>query len=404
MLSKQELTKLFDKTKQDFLEFEETDLSFNEEEYQRIANEIFTNFSKVESGIRSLSLFSKNEDRDDLQTEDLKFLTIHFYLGLSRQKIKSNNRMQLVKDSIDDFNRFLNVCKRYKLLDNDSMSMLNEFDDRNSTSAATSGIGDSARKKSVDPYEARTKKVEMFKKRQKLEQFEKDLFSKIEKSKKSGIETEELERDYYFALVHRLFMDCFEHLQHSKEELSLLEYAEKNIDDEKLKDIRKMKDHQSGSNASGFVQVPLKTQQQALYGRQQLDNQPVKVGNSGLLTTTSSSVVVEPPLMSSSSNIGSSRMLLTPTNYDVRQKILSEVFIDRNPPTKSLEQFAKEEMERMKIQQDAEKNTLDSKKTLLANSKNEDLLKQLDEKTKKDREWDDWKDDHPKGMGNMKRN
>jgi hypothetical protein len=77
-----------------------------------------------------------------------------------------------------------------------------------------------------------------------------------------------------------------------------------------------------------------------------------------------------------------------------------------NLPTMTLEEFAEEEMQKISVQQEKEAITKEIEDyNIKHNGKiDEDSDKIVDEKTYKDRNWDDWKDEHERGAGNKKTN
>eukprot|EP01017_Pseudomicrothorax_dubius_P036332 TRINITY_DN5196_c0_g1_i2.p1 TRINITY_DN5196_c0_g1~~TRINITY_DN5196_c0_g1_i2.p1 ORF type:complete len:155 (-),score=59.63 TRINITY_DN5196_c0_g1_i2:43-447(-) len=71
-------------------------------------------------------------------------------------------------------------------------------------------------------------------------------------------------------------------------------------------------------------------------------------------------------------------------------------------PTMTLEEFAEKEMERMRITEEQTKAAqLRSKEEEEEDSDREEIDAK---RTKKARDWDDWKDDHEKGAGNKLKN
>lgn len=84
-------------------------------------------------------------------------------------------------------------------------------------------------------------------------------------------------------------------------------------------------------------------------------------------------------------------------NVQLPENIRSEVFKNRNPTTMTMEEFAEMQMKHMHEHQ--EKAELhEHKKKMEDDDIDKDSV--ADKQTMKDREWDDWKDDHPKGSGN----
>ncbi len=83
---------------------------------------------------------------------------------------------------------------------------------------------------------------------------------------------------------------------------------------------------------------------------------------------------------------------------NVRQKLREDMGKPFNPPTMSLEEFADKEVARAEERAQREMEAMENKPG--SDSEDEEVA---DRKTKEAREWDDWKDAHPKGSGNTKR-
>lgn len=84
-----------------------------------------------------------------------------------------------------------------------------------------------------------------------------------------------------------------------------------------------------------------------------------------------------------------------------RQEIIDRMFAPFNPATKTLEEFAEEEMRNLHERQERTKQVEDERKRKEAEKKDPD--EETDEEVQEKRNWDDWKDDNPKGAGNLKR-
>lgn len=78
--------------------------------------------------------------------------------------------------------------------------------------------------------------------------------------------------------------------------------------------------------------------------------------------------------------------------------VRENVFKPHNMPTMTLDEFAAKEMAYAKEQEEKQKQYNAEK----PDSDSEDE-KVSEMKTYQKREWDDWKDDHPKGSGNRKK-
>jgi hypothetical protein len=89
--------------------------------------------------------------------------------------------------------------------------------------------------------------------------------------------------------------------------------------------------------------------------------------------------------------------------YNIRQKqdLIESVFsMGNRGPTMTLDEFADIEIKNM--QKIEEQQKIAQAREQREAEKDQDKDEQTDKKTYKDREWDDWKDDHEKGAGNKK--
>lgn len=84
--------------------------------------------------------------------------------------------------------------------------------------------------------------------------------------------------------------------------------------------------------------------------------------------------------------------------YAFRQQKLQEMFTERNPPTKSLAEYAEEEMRDLRLREASDQ---EAKKQREVPEHEQDRDEHVDRETYKAREWDDWKDANPRGMGRL---
>jgi len=95
--------------------------------------------------------------------------------------------------------------------------------------------------------------------------------------------------------------------------------------------------------------------------------------------------------------------LQTIVGTDITEKINAhlnvrdKVFVNRNMPTMTLDEFAEKQIVLMEEDKRKQKEFEEANKIAY---EDEDKDKVVDDKTRADREWDDWKDLHEKGSGN----
>jgi immunoglobulin-binding protein 1 len=77
------------------------------------------------------------------------------------------------------------------------------------------------------------------------------------------------------------------------------------------------------------------------------------------------------------------------------ENIKQKVFNNANPTTMTMDEFAEMQQKRMKEEEEKHKEFEKNK-----SDDDSDKEEVDDKKKKKAREWDDWKDENPKGSGN----
>jgi immunoglobulin-binding protein 1 len=94
--SREELEEWFEKNENRYLELENSELSSSDEKYKDEIKQLLLNFTRINSSIQKQSIFSKNEEFDDVKTEDLKLLLVPYYyskiiLQISENRLKNLN-------------------------------------------------------------------------------------------------------------------------------------------------------------------------------------------------------------------------------------------------------------------------------------------------------------------------
>ena len=95
-----ELSTYFDKNEKNYLSLIDSDLSYNSEEFQSKLKELLLNFFRISQYINKNNIISKNEEIEDIKTEDIKFILSPYYTGqvfLKVQNIKKFDREMRVK-------------------------------------------------------------------------------------------------------------------------------------------------------------------------------------------------------------------------------------------------------------------------------------------------------------------
>jgi len=346
------------------------------------AKECAIKFEICNRKIRQQGIFSNNERVDDVKTNDLKYLLSHAYLGkLYGEKVKVDmivegpaGRYKQIKRSILHYTAFLNQLNDYQmLLKNDQSFFIDmDADSRKETT-------ENKRARKVSSYEEeKTLKLKL----QEYEQMELTMLQK--NNKKTDIAhpaimnvllDEEDEREKYLTMIQLNVKEALNNIDLSKRELEMLEQMRANLGDRFYGTKRNGEDPRIAKIKK--EQENKKKERQLL---QEYKNRP------GLSLTH-----IMPD--------GTSRM----------EKLKSDVFKPSwNQPTMSLEEFADLELkdalarEERSKQAQADPNKVKTYKQLYDEGLEDD--NDLVEKArKKDSDWNNWKDDHPKGSGVTKR-
>jgi immunoglobulin-binding protein 1 len=97
--NREDLEEWFNKNEKRYFKLEESDLSSSDEKYIDEVKQILLNFARINYSIQKLSIFSNNEEFDDIKTEDLKFLLTQYYLGKIILQV-NETRLKNLKQSI----------------------------------------------------------------------------------------------------------------------------------------------------------------------------------------------------------------------------------------------------------------------------------------------------------------
>ncbi|CCJ29487.1 unnamed protein product [Pneumocystis jirovecii] len=101
-----------------------------EEGSSELLTDCISLYEKCHYLTRKLCLFSKNEGIDDINTSEIKFLLIDYYIAELLDKNVTSNRSSAIMKSKNLFISFLILCDNYALLTNSDKTL---FDHLNST-------------------------------------------------------------------------------------------------------------------------------------------------------------------------------------------------------------------------------------------------------------------------------
>ncbi|KAG0367469.1 TAP42-like protein [Gamsiella multidivaricata] len=340
------LAQVFQRAETLFLDLQKSTLASNSDEFQTRVNESIKGFERSASMVRQLSLFSENEFMEDISTKDLRFLLTEYYLGELFLKRVSQDRLSDLTISKEHFDHFLLQCETHDILTAQDKKYMEQI--------ATDAPRDAATR--------RGEKIARFKRekemRNQIEEFHKELGTTS-----SGYEGElssEMEDKYRdFVLLHLQYaiFQTMEQLVGIQQEIPMLKQMQE----------RKAAE---GSNDG------------RISSRSTDDARDVRVDDSRIWNATG-------PLMDPTG-----RPLRPFVITNKRTEMMKGVFRPGHSlPTMTIEEYLDQEIERGNF---LSGGTEEPKKKETDDNDEE----AVNAETIKARNWDDFKDDNPKGWGN----
>ncbi|GJJ68196.1 immunoglobulin-binding protein 1 [Entomortierella parvispora] len=340
------LSQVFQKAEALYLDLQNATAPSNSDEFQGKVNQSIKGFQRSADMVRQLSLFSENEFMEDISTKDLRFLLTEYYLGELFLKIVSPDRLADITKSKDHFDHFLLQCETHDILTPQDKKYHEQLTTNAPKDAAT----------------RRGEKIARFK-REKEMKTQIEEFHKVLGTTNSGYEGElssEMEDQYRdFVLLHLQFaiFQTMEQLIGIQQEIPMLKQMQERRNAEGSNDAR-------SSNRSNA------------------DARDGKVDDSRIWNATG-------PLMDPKG-----RPLRPFVITNKKAEMMKGVFRPGHSlPTMSIEEYLDQEIERGNF---LSGGTEEPKKKEADD--NDDAA--IDAETLKARNWDDFKDDNPKGWGN----
>eukprot|EP01064_Diplonema_japonicum_P017251 TRINITY_DN2530_c1_g1_i1.p1 TRINITY_DN2530_c1_g1~~TRINITY_DN2530_c1_g1_i1.p1 ORF type:complete len:365 (+),score=112.53 TRINITY_DN2530_c1_g1_i1:67-1095(+) len=312
----------------------------NDKGKQELVAECFQQFQDLWRAVDQRKVFSRNEEIDDLATGDVKFFLVLYYLGDLQEKKVDSNRVSNLRNAITCFKAFFRLSLDYGLINEKEHDML------------TSPVNPTDRMARIDRLKKqRELQAKLAELADKKKQLSRNINNEVKvegggDAKDSEVH-EGVERQYWLLAVEVKMRVCSQQYSMSMREVEMLSSLTQEQKTEAAEDYQKRIEEQKGV--------------------------PPRPGDLKVIES-----------------VPSAPEFLTQLSMD-REKILSEVFIDRNPATMSDAEYARIQMERM-LPPDEPKNEDEDEDT------SDDEVNTR--KQKKASNWDDWKDDHARD-GNM---
>jgi hypothetical protein len=342
--------------------------------------------------VQQISIFSSNEEIDDVSTGDLKYALVPYFLGEVCLKINDDSRAAHLRASSRYFLSFLRQCASFRILSPKDQHAMEQIDIKYVRSLPRQGnepLPELAPR--LDPGAERTEKLERLRRKKEAEkQLDAAMNSLNIRIKRMGAEAadeqaddNDNERIYLRAYLEYAILASIDNCHMSSRELEVLSMrpAYENIVRAEQRDG-----------------MPLPVAEKPKVMRIEPRANGPAVVSANFAVDSSGNMVRRSGGARGDGAVKVSGMKLVPlsTAIDIRTQYASRVFRDFNPPTM-------DEAEYMKVLEargffanaqgggnaDAEPEEVD-----------EDDEDAVDADTLKKRNWDNWKDENPKGAGN----
>ena len=221
--------------------------------------------------------------------------------------------------------------------------------------------------------QSRTEKIEMYK-------YKKNLSEKIKKIEKEDIDKIDENREYWVSYLNLCIVKMFESIPMINMEIDAINHMEK-----MKKNPQEQPQNPKPSEHKKIETLTIKSPEDLL----NLDPNNKLVKNLNFVTSFE-------PNKFQFFNMGNGIQTLDEQILaQLPENIRERVFRNRNPTEMTVEEFG--ELQKKRMEEEEKKHKEHEKNKSDSDSDKEEVD---DKKKKKAREWDDWKDDHPKGSGN----
>ncbi|GKY98080.1 hypothetical protein MPSEU_000765900 [Mayamaea pseudoterrestris] len=346
-------------------------------------------FETLQVQVAQLSLFSDNEELADISTKSLPFLSLEHHLAmchmsLPMQHANMTERYTNLQRACDYWTAFLQRLDQLELLTKEERTQYHDLMELSQQQVSSHDHQDVASSRVMPPPMNRDVKIHRFRQKQVALQERERLVSLQQRRNRLNIsETDDLDGYDYESLLRNLYLKALE-----------------------IDKLDALEEWSSVIRELPMICMMLQRQTQQ--------------GEAGNGTTAPSTDVRAPPAAAAFSNNHSNKPLqVTRITQDAatgrlqmrQEEIRSQVFQPGwTQPTMSLEALAEREvsdaLERQAQQTIAEANRkLQPRRfDLLRKDGLEDDANLVDASALLDRQWDDWKEENPRGSGNKRAN
>lgn len=362
--------------------------------------------------VQQCNLFSANEELDDVSTGDLKYALLPFFLGDLCLKITDDSRDAHLRASTRFYLTFLRQCANFKILSPPDWrayeqieahvrkSQRGALDSSSSSSASSSSVdGDEPAPALTDPHAERNEKLERLRRKKDAEkQLEAAVASLTARIRKLGADAadeqaddDESERAYLRIYLAHAVLASIDNCRMSARELDVLAMRPQ------YERILRAEARDGGAPPPPDKPKVMRIEPRA--------NGPAVVSANFAVDSGGNMVKQSGGARGDGAvRVGGMRLVPLSTAIDIRTQYASRVFRDFNPPTM-------DEAEYMRVLEArgffAHAHGGGSAGEAAAEAAARDRARDLDDDdeahdadTRKKRDWDNWKDDNPKGAGN----
>ncbi|KAL3233745.1 Type 2A phosphatase-associated protein 42 [Nakaseomyces bracarensis] len=345
-----------------------TSLRQDSEEYQKLLTGTIQEVLDLKSTVyHKLALFSSNETVDDIATSSLKFLSIDYYLGIlcSRKQAtsaqmtnpmdKNKVKIMFLEKSVQLFMQFLSTLQDNEMLDQTLSKRIDGFENTFMPKLDELFSQPKHKEDLSGAQLRRLEKIEMHRQNVAVAEQLKNLESKL----KSEDEDDELLRKLYLQKLKQLSFEAYDEIEKILYEKELL---------------------------SNFVKMgPVDIEQTDNHNRDKEEDSTDPTRYTEKLET------LNKPLLSKQGKV-LRNFTLVDKKTELRNKVKG---YGQYGPTMSVEELLEQEWEQGRVLQGGPEPTKEE-----IEAENEDNLEWHDKETYKAREWDEFKEENPRGSGN----
>lgn len=337
-----------------------------EDDWKKMLNEL----NDIKLHIYKEKLFSDNEEFKDVKTEDIKFMLVAFYQSEIIQKFMAN-RKNILEFALKFYDEFYKLLKSYEYLSKDQITKYEKMTKKNEE-------GEENNKKTQQQHfmemsQNRTEKIEMYK-------YKKNLSAKLKELEKDVDKLDE-NREYWVDYLNLQIVKMYENIPMINMEIDAVNHLEK------------MK--KEGKNEPPKIENPKEKKKMEILTINSPEDLLNLDPNNKLVQNLNFVTSFEPGSFEFFNMGNGLQTLDAQIIAQLPVHIRERVFRNRNPTEMTIEEFGELQKKRMEEEERKHKEHEQNK------SDSDSDKEEVDEKKKKKaREWDDWKDEHPKGSGN----